>query len=196
MKFTQPKLQFAPNALEPVISRSTIEFHYGKHEKTYIDNLNKLIVGTKYEDMTLEDIIRFSDGTLFNNAAQTWNHVFYFSQFVPQGKNLPNGRLKSQIEKQFNLFENLIELIEKAAISVFGSGWVWLSSDLKGELFITQASNADNPLRQELIPILTIDVWEHAYYLDYQNRRGDYVSEIWKIIDWEEISDRYEEILL
>ena len=196
MKFAQPKLLFAPNALEPVISRSTIDFHYGKHEKIYLDNLNKLIAGTKYEDMSLEDIIRESDGALFNNAAQSWNHIFYFAQFIPQGKNIPEGRLKTQIIKQFNSLEYLQELIEKAGISVFGSGWVWLSSDLSGELFITQTNNADNPIQLDLIPILTIDLWEHAYYLDYQNKRGDYINEIWKIIDWEEISDRYEEIFL
>ncbi len=196
MKFTQPKLQFSPDSLEPVISHTTIDFHYGKHTKAYLDNLNKLIVSTKYEEMQLEEIIKKSEGIVYNNAAQLWNHIFYFTQITPNGKYLPESRLKTQVNKQFKSFDNFKELFEKAGMSVFGSGWVWLSSDLEGKLFITQTQNADNPLKLNLIPIFTIDLWEHAYYLDYQNRRGEYMNEFWKIVDWEEVSDRYEEIFL
>ena len=192
MKFKLPNLPYESDALAPIISQTTIEHHYGKHERTYIDNLNHLIDETVYERMSLEDIIRSSEGALFNNASQAWNHIFYFFQFSDKGRRHPSGKLAEQILLQFNSFDELMSRIEDAGMKIFGSGWVWLSADADGTLFITQSSNAHNPLKDGLTPILTIDVWEHAYYLDYQNRRSEYLSKIWDIIDWEIIESRYE----
>lgn len=191
MKFTQPRLPYAPDALSPVISQTTIDFHYGKHEKNYIDTLNSLIKDTDYENMSLEDIIIHSEGKLFNNAAQAWNHIFYFFQFSPSGLKEPGAKLGAQIEKQFGSFENFKKEFEDAGATLFGSGWVWLSADEKGELFITQGKNADNPMLSGLKPLLSFDVWEHAYYLDYQNRRADYLHRLWDIVDWDIIEIRY-----
>ena len=171
MKYTQPQLPYANDALEPVISRRTVDFHYGKHEKTYIDNLNALLEGTEFEELPLEEIIRDSKGAMFNNASQAWNHIFYFFSFSPDGGGEPEGDLRQAIDKQF--------------------GWVWLSRDNDGKLFITQESNAGNPITQGLTPILTFDVWEHAYYLDYQNRRKDALERLWDIIDWPIVEGRY-----
>ncbi len=191
MKFTQPKLPYAPDALNPVISPTTIDFHYGKHEKAYIDNLNSLIKGTEYEDMPLEEIIVKSEGKLFNNASQAWNHIFYFFQFSPVGQKEPTGELRKQIEKQFGSFDEFKKQMSEAGATLFGSGWVWLSADSEGKLIISQGKDAENPMRSGLKPILVIDVWEHAYYLDYQNRRAEYLDRIWDIIDWEIIEIRY-----
>lgn len=191
MKFTQPRLPYSPAALAPVISAQTIDYHYGKHEKAYIDTLNSLIEGTPFEDMALEQIICKSDGKLFNNASQAWNHIFYFFQFNPSGLKEPSGKLREQIEKQFGGFEEFKKKFEEAGATLFGSGWVWLSADDKGELFITQGGNASNPLVDGLKPIMTFDVWEHAYYLDYQNRRAEYLHKLWDIIDWDIIEIRY-----
>lgn len=191
MKFTQPKLPYAQDALEPVISQRTIEYHYGKHEKAYIDNLNKLIKGTEYEDMALEEIIKSAKGPLFNNASQAWNHIFYFFSFSPEGRREPSGKLRETIDKQFGSFDKFKEEFEKAGVGIFGSGWVWLSKDNDGKLFITQSSNAGNPLTEGLTPLLTFDVWEHAYYLDYQNRRADALHKLWDIIDWDVVESRY-----
>ena len=173
MKYSQPDLPYAHDALAPAISKETVDFHYGKHEKAYIDNLNKLIEGTEFEEMPLEDVIRDAKGALFNNASQAWNHIFYFFSFSPDGGGEPEGDLRAAIDKQF------------------GSGWVWLSRDSDGRLFITQESNAGNPMTQGLTPILTFDVWEHAYYLDYQNRRKDALDRLWDIIDWPIVESRY-----
>lgn len=192
MKFTQPKLPYAHDALEPIISATTIEFHYGKHEKAYIDTLNKLIEGTDYENMPLEEIIRKSDGKLFNQASQAWNHIFYFFQFNPDGQKEPSGSLRDQIEKQFGSLDEFKKQFEEAGVGVFGSGYVWLASDSDGKLFILQAKNAENPMTQGLKPILTFDVWEHAYYLDYQNLRASYLHKVWDIVDWAIIELRYE----
>ncbi len=191
MKFTQPPLPYAPDALMPVISPVTIDFHYGKHERAYIDNLNRLIEGTKYADMPLERIIVESDGPVFNNASQAWNHIFYFFQFNPSGQKVPGGKLMERIEAQYGSYEEFQKEFEAAGASVFGSGWVWLANDEEGKLSIIKASNADNPLTQGLNPILVFDVWEHAYYLDYQNRRPDYLHKIWDIVDWSVIESRY-----
>lgn len=192
MKFTQPRLPYASSALAPVISRETVEYHYGKHEKAYIDTLNSLIEGTDYENMSLEEIIVKSDGRLFNQASQAWNHIFYFFQFSPKAsKDKPTGRLLEKIEEQFGSFEDFKKKIEEAGATLFGSGWVWLSTDNDGQLFVTQGDNASNPLTHALRPVLTIDVWEHAYYLDYQNRRAEYLSRLWEIIDWDIIEMRY-----
>ncbi len=191
MKFTQPKLPYTPDALAPVISQNTIEYHYGKHEKTYIDNLNSLIEGSEYQDMSLEDIIVKSDGKIFNNASQAWNHIFYFFQFAPDGLKEPGGELRKKIEEQFGSLDEFKKKFEEAGATLFGSGWVWLSTDRNGKLFITQGSNASNPLTQGLQPLLTFDVWEHAYYLDYQNRRADYLHQLWDIVDWSVIEMRF-----
>lgn len=191
MKFIQPRLPYAADALEPVISSVTIDYHYGKHEKAYIDNLNKLIEDTPYSEMSLEDIICDSEGKLYNNAAQAWNHIFYFFQFSPMGQKEPSGKLKDKIDEQFGSFEEFKKQFEEAGVNLFGSGWVWLAADDKGKLFITQGGNASNPMTSRLKPILTFDVWEHAYYLDYQNRRAEYLSKLWDIIDWEVVDARY-----
>lgn len=191
MKFTKPKLPYAPDALAPVISEETVNFHWGKHEQNYIDTLNSLIEGTEYQDMSLEDIIVKSEGKIFNNASQSWNHIFYFLQFMPGGQKEPSGSLLQQIESQFGSFDAFKEKFVDAGVGIFGSGWVWLSADDKGSLVITAASNAANPLTSGLHPILVFDVWEHAYYLDYQNRRKDYLAKLWDIVDWSIIEDRY-----
>ena len=193
MKYVQPKLPYLPDALSPVISQTTIEYHWGKHEKAYIDTLNTLIEGTEYEDMPIEEIIRHADGPLFNNASQAWNHIFYFFQFSPTGRREPVGALRTRIEEQFGGLDQFKDEFEKAAKPLFGSGWAWLSADAQGNLFITQGSNAGNPMTQGLRPLLTFDVWEHAYYLDYQNRRPDYLSRLWDILDWSVVEKRYEQ---
>ena len=191
MKFIQPKLPYAPDALAPVISENTIEYHYGKHEKAYFDTLNSLIEGTEYADMSLEEIICKSDGKLFNNAAQAWNHIFYFFQFSPYRNNEPQGELRDAIVRDFGSFDEFKKQFELAGATLFGSGWVWLSCDNAGKLFITQGCNAENPMTQGLKPLLTFDVWEHAYYLDYCNMRASYLSRLWDIIDWDIIQMRY-----
>jgi len=191
MKYTQPQLPYAGDALEPAISRRTVEFHYGKHEKTYIDNLNALIEGTEFEDLPLEEIIRDAKGALFNNASQAWNHIFYFFSFSPDGGGEPDGELREAIDRQFGTFDNFKKEFVDAGVKLFGSGWVWLSRDNDGQLFITQGHNADNPMTQGLTPILAFDVWEHAYYLDYQNRRKEALERLWDIIDWPIVEGRY-----
>lgn len=192
MKFTQPRLPYAIDALQPAISPATIDFHYGKHEKNYIDTLNSLIEGTEFEDMALEKIIATSTGKIFNNASQAWNHIFYFFQFNPDGLKEPCGKLREKIDSTFGGFEEFKKQFETAGTTLFGSGWVWLSADEKGDLHITQSSNAGNPITDGLRPLLTFDVWEHAYYLDYQNRRADYLHKLWDIVDWDMIAMRYE----
>lgn len=191
MTYEQPQLPYAEDALEPVISRRTVEFHYGKHEKAYIDNLNRLIKGTEYEDEELEEIIAKADGALFNNASQAWNHIFYFFTFSPDGRREPSGDLRKAIDRDFGSLEKFKEAFVDAGVGLFGSGWVWLSRDETGKLFITQGKNAENPIRDGLTPLLTFDVWEHAYYLDYQNRRADALKKLWDIVDWEIVESRY-----
>ncbi len=189
--YSQPKLPYAYDALAPVISEETVSFHWGKHEKAYIDNLNKLIEDTEWEDMPLEEIIKTAHGPLYNNAAQAWNHIFYFFAFSPDGGGKPVGDLAEAIDREFGSFDEFKKLFEQAGAGLFGSGWVWLSQDKEGRLFITQGQNADNPLTQGLVPILTFDVWEHAYYLDYQNRRADSLHKLWDIVDWDIVGNRY-----
>lgn len=191
MKYEQPNLPYASDALEPAISRKTIEFHYGKHEKAYIDNLNNLIEGTEFAELPLEQIIHDAKGPLFNNASQAWNHIFYFFSFSPHGGGEPEGELRAAIDRDFGSFENFKKEFVDAGVKIFGSGWVWLSRDNDGKLFITQESNAGNPITRGLTPILTFDVWEHAYYLDYQNRRADSLNALWDIIDWPIVEGRY-----
>ena len=191
MKYEQPELPYSHDALAPAISAETIDFHYGKHEKAYIDNLNKLIKDTEYEDMDLEEIITSSDGPLFNNAAQAWNHIFYFFTFSPEGSREPSGELRKAIDRDFGSFEKFKEDFVAAGVGLFGSGWVWLSRDENGKLLITTGKNAENPLTSGLTPLLTFDVWEHAYYLDYQNRRADALKALWNIVDWDIVESRY-----
>jgi len=191
MKFELVKLPYATDALEPVISKQTIEFHYGKHLQAYVNNLNNLIQGTKFENADLETIVKESDGAIFNNAGQTLNHNLYFLQFSPHGGGQPSGKLAEAINAAFGSFENFQKEFEAAGVGLFGSGWVWLAADKDGKLSITKENNAGNPLTKGLKPLLCFDVWEHAYYLDYQNRRADYLKALWKIIDWKVVESRY-----
>lgn len=192
MTHQMPALPYANNALEPVISQQTIEFHYGKHLQTYVNNLNNLIKGTEFEEKSLDDIIATApDGGIFNNAGQVHNHTFYFLQFGPKPEsNLPTGKLAEKINQDFGSFEAFQKDFSDAAVTLFGSGWAWLSIDKNGKLVITKEANGSNPLRSGLRPLLCFDVWEHAYYLDFQNRRADHIKELWKIIDWQVIESR------
>ena len=190
-KFELIELPYAPNGLEPVISAETISFHYGKHLQAYVNNLNGLLPGSGLEDQTLEEIVRKGDGAIFNNAGQILNHNLYFTQFrAPQADNVPTGKIAEAINSQFGSFEAFKEEFQKKGATLFGSGWVWLSADKDGKLVITQEPNANNPLMRGLCPLLTFDVWEHAYYLDYQNRRPDHLSALWQLIDWNEVNRR------
>lgn len=194
MKFELPPLPYALNALEPNMSARTLEFHWGKHHAAYINKLNELIAGTPLENDTLEEIVRKSDGAIFNNAAQAWNHTFFFYQFSPGGKQEPGGALGDLISKQWGSFDKFKEEFAATGVAVFGSGWSWLSLR-EGQLEITKLPNAENPLITNAVPLLTADVWEHAYYLDYQNRRPDFLAALWNIIDWRIIEKRYEDAL-
>lgn len=191
MKFELPKLPYANNALEPIISEETINFHYGKHHQAYVNNLNNLIQGTKFENADLITIIKESDGPIFNNAAQVWNHTFYFNSFKPNGGGAPKGKLAEAINATWGSFDNFKKEFNTASTGLFGSGWAWLVKDNDGTLSIIKESNAGNPLTKGLTPILTFDVWEHAYYLDYQNRRPDHVNALWDIINWDVVEERY-----
>ena len=191
--FEMPVLPYAPDALEPTISKATIDLHYGKHLQTYVNNLNNLITGTEFENATLEDICRKADGPIFNNGAQVWNHTFYFNTFSPKGGGVPTGALAEAINENFGSFENFQKEFNAASLALFGSGWTWLSKDKDGKLVITKESNAGNPLKSGFTPLLCFDVWEHAYYVDYQNRRADYVNALWKIIDWNVVEERFTE---
>jgi Fe-Mn family superoxide dismutase len=191
MSFELPKLPYAPEALEPVISARTIEFHYGKHHQAYVNNLNNLIKGGEFENATLEEIILRSSGGIFNNAAQVWNHTFYWNCLSPKGGGEPQGKLREAIDKEFGSFQSFQEKFSQAAATQFGSGWAWLVMSTEGKLQIMQESNAGNPMKNGHVPLLTIDVWEHAYYLDYQNRRPDYIAAFWKLVDWNAVADRF-----
>jgi superoxide dismutase, Fe-Mn family len=191
MTFKLPELPYTLDALEPVISRQTFEFHYGKHHQAYVTNLNNLIKGTEFENSDLETIVKKAEGPIFNNGAQVWNHTFYFSSFSPGGGGVPKGALGDAINNSFGTFDKFKEAFSQAAATLFGSGWAWLVKKADGSLEIVKESNAGNPLRSGLKPILTCDVWEHAYYLDYQNKRPDYIQKFWDIVDWKVVSARY-----
>lgn len=191
-RFTLPILPYEHGALEPVISQSTIDYHYGKHLQTYIDNLNKLIEGTLLEQADLETIVKTADGAIFNNAAQTWNHTFYFNTFSPAAKQSPESKLLQAIEKTWGSFENFKKEFVTQGTAIFGSGWVWLAQTPENQLVILKEGNAGNPLTHGYIPLLGIDVWEHSYYLDYQNRRADHLQALWKIIDWKIVETRFQ----
>lgn len=192
MSFSMPQLPYANNALEPVISQETIDYHYGKHLQTYVNNLNALVPGTEYQDMPLEEIIISApDGAVFNNAGQVLNHTLYFLQFTPNPeRHVPEGKLAEAIKRDFGNFENFKDEMTKASTALFGSGWVWLALNKEGKLVIVKEANGGNPLRQGMKPLLGFDVWEHAYYLDYQNRRTDHLANLWKIIDWKVVENR------
>ena len=193
--FTLIELPYAMEALEPVISAQTLSFHHGKHLQAYVDNLNKLLPGSEYEGMTLEEIVQKAPaGTVFNNAGQILNHELYFTQFKPadEATKEPVGVLAAQIEKQWGSVEAFKAEFEAKGVGLFGSGWVWLSANPDGSLVITQEQGADNPVQKGLKPLLTFDVWEHAYYLDYQNRRAGHLAALWQIVDWEVIEKRYD----
>ena len=195
MKFELPPLGYSPDALAPQISAETIEYHHGKHHLAYVNNLNGLIPGTPFENATLETMIVKAEGGIFNNAAQVWNHTFYFASFSPLGKREPHGTLLRAIEAGFGSFESFRESFTKAAATLFGSGWAWLCMKPDGTLAVTQESNAGNPMRSGMVPLMTCDVWEHAYYIDYRNRRPDYIKNFWELLDWNIIGHRFDEAL-
>ena len=184
MEHKLPDLPYAKNALAPYISAETLEYHYGKHHQAYVDNLNKLVPGTEFENLSLEEIIKKASGGIFNNAAQVWNHTFYWNCLSPQGGGEPTGKLARAIEKNFGSLAQFKEKFTAAATTLFGSGWTWLVKSPDGSLAIEQAGNAGNPLREGKKPLLTCDVWEHAYYIDYRNARAKYVEAFWKLVNW------------
>ena len=191
-KFELMVLPYALDALEPVISKQTLEFHHGKHLAGYVNNLNGLLEGSPLEGLPLEEIVLKAQGGMLNNAGQILNHNMYFEQFCsPKADNAPTGKLAEAIVRDFGSFEAFKEAFQKGGATLFGSGWVWLSADKDGKLVITQETNAANPIQKGLKPLLTFDVWEHAYYLDYQNRRPDHLNALWQIIDWSVIEKRY-----
>ena len=191
-KFELITLPYEANALEPVISAQTIGFHHGKHLQGYVNNLNAAIEGTPFAEMDLVDIVKKASGGMLNNAGQILNHNLYFQQFnKPVADNKPTGALAEAINAQFGSFEEFQKAFVQAGATLFGSGWVWLSTDADGKLVITQETNAANPEQKGLKPLLTFDVWEHAYYLDYQNRRPDHLNALWQIVDWNVVAHRY-----
>lgn len=192
MKIEMPTLPYATNALEPVISEQTINFHYGKHLQNYVNTLTSLVKDTEWADKSVEDIVKGApDGPLFNNSGQVLNHALYFSQFrSPRQNNQPEGRLLEAINTSFGSFENFKAQFTQAATTLFGSGWAWLAQQEDGKLVITKEANGGNPVRQGLKPIYGLDVWEHAYYLDFQNRRADHIAASWDIINWDVVAGR------
>ena len=184
-------LPYDKKALEPHISEETLTYHHDKHMAAYVNKLNELIADTHYDGMTIEDIIREADGPLFNNAAQAWNHEFYFAQFSPEPQRMPSGELLDAINTAFGSVDKLKERMNAESAALFGSGWVWLASNYDGEVMIVPKPNAGNPLTDELRPLLAIDVWEHAYYIDFRNARADGVKALWNVLDWRKVEERY-----
>ncbi len=191
MSHQLPKLPYDLNALEPHISKETLEYHYGKHHQAYVNNLNKLIEGTEHADKSLENIITSSTGGIFNNAAQIWNHTFYWNCLSPEGGGEADGDLANAIEKQFGSFENFKNEFTKTAATTFGSGWAWLAKNDKGDLEILSTSNAALPMTQGKKALLTCDVWEHAYYIDTRNDRPKYISNFWNVVNWDFVANNY-----
>lgn len=192
MKIKMPKLAYATTALEPVISEQTINFHYGKHLQNYVNTLGSLVKDTEWDGKSVEEIVKGApEGPIFNNAGQVLNHALYFEQFrAPRHNNLPEGRILNAINDAFGNFDNFKAQFTQAATTLFGSGWAWLSQQADGKLVITKETNGSNPLRHGLTPLYGLDVWEHAYYLDFQNRRADHVAASWDIVDWEKVEGR------
>ncbi|NKB46440.1 MAG: superoxide dismutase [Fe] [Legionellales bacterium] len=193
MSFALPELPYAKDALNPHISAETLEYHYGKHHKTYVDNLNKLIPGTEFENHSLEDIIKKSSGGLFNNAAQVWNHTFYWHCLAPQGGGTPGGELAQAIDHHFGSFEQFKQQFNDTAIKTFGSGWAWLVKQKDDSLAIVSTSNAGTPMTEGQQALLTCDVWEHAYYIDYRNARPKYMEAFWQLVNWEFVANNLEQ---
>jgi len=191
MTIELPALPYAMDALAPAISKETLEYHYGKHHRAYVTNLNNLIPGTEFEHMTLEEIMLKAKGGIFNNAAQVWNHTFYWHSLSPQAGGEPTGELAEKIKKTFGSFEEFKTLFTKAATTQFGSGWAWLVKNNADELEIVQTSNAGNPLLEGKKPLLTCDVWEHAYYIDTRNDRAAYIANFWKLVNWKFAENNY-----
>ena len=190
MAFSLPDLPYAKDALEPHISAETLEYHYGKHHQTYVDKLNGMIENTDHADKSLEDIIRSSDGGLFNNAAQVWNHTFYWHCLSPTGGGQPTGKLADLIARDFGSFDDFKSKFTETAIATFGSGWAWLVQTTDGKLGITSTSNAQTPLTGSAKPLMTCDVWEHAYYIDYRNARPKYMEAFWNLVNWDYIGSQ------
>ena len=192
MTYQMPTLPYAKDALSPVISQETVDYHYGKHLQTYVNNLNLLVPGSPFEGKTVEEIVSIApDGAIFNNAGQVLNHTLYFLQFTPNPqREVPSGELAKAIQRDFGNFENFKNEMTEAATTLFGSGWAWLALNKDGKLVIIKEPNGSNPIKQGMIPLLGFDVWEHAYYLDYQNRRSEHLANLWKIIDWKVVENR------
>ncbi len=191
-RFEVRDLPYAYDALAPVISEETMRYHHDKHYAGYVAKLNELILDTPYADQPLEDIVMSADGAIFNNAAQAWNHEFFFSSLSPNAASEPTGELRAAIERDFGSVGDLKRQMLEAAVSLFGSGWVWLAEGRNGKLEVVAEPNAGTPLRRHLRPLLVLDVWEHAYYIDYRNRRADAVRSIWDVVDWHTVEKRYE----
>lgn len=187
-----PPLPYAKNALEPVISEETLEYHYGKHHQAYVTNLNNMVPGTEFENASLEEIVMKADGGIFNNAAQVWNHTFYWNCLSPHGGGQPSGALADAINDAFGSFDAFKEEFSKSAGGNFGSGWTWLVKNADGGVEIVNTTNAGNPMTEGKTPLLTVDVWEHAYYVDYRNARPKYLEEIWKIINWDFVAANFD----
>ncbi len=185
MAFELPKLSYEKNALEPHISAETLEYHYGKHHQGYVNKLNEITKGTKYENMTLEQVITSSEGGVFNNAAQIWNHSFYWKCLKPKGGGQPTGKIAEKINATFGSFEKFKEQFSTTAAGTFGSGWAWLVQDASGAIKVMSTSNAQTPMTQGLTALLTCDVWEHAYYIDYRNARPKYIEAFWHLVNWD-----------
>lgn len=190
MTFTLPQLPYAIDALAPLISKETLEYHYGKHHNAYVTNLNKLVVGTAFETMSLEDVIKQSTGSIFNNAAQVFNHTFYWHCLSPNGGGEPTGKLADALIKSFGSFAAFKEQFTQTAMTTFGSGWAWLVQDQQNELKIISTSNAGTPMTDHLTALMTCDVWEHAYYIDYRNLRLDYLGAFWSLVNWSFVADQ------
>lgn len=189
--FELPALPYEMDALAPYISKETLEYHYGKHHKAYVDNLNKLIKDTEFEKLSLEDIIKKSDGGIFNNAAQIWNHTFYWHCLTPKSPEKPNGKLAEAIDATFGSFEDFKKAFTESGTKLFGSGWTWLAKNQQGEIEIINESNAGLPLKSGKKALLTCDVWEHAYYIDYRNARPKYLESFWKLVNWEFVEKNF-----
>ena len=191
MAFELPSLPYAKSALAPHISEETLEFHHGKHHKTYVDNLNNLVPGTEYEGKSLEEIIKVSSGGIFNNAAQVWNHTFYWHCLSPNGGGEPTGELADAINETFGSFENFREEFTKTSVTTFGSGWGWLVKTNDGRLELASTIGAGNPMTEGKTPLLTCDVWEHAYYVDYRNARPAYLKVFWELVNWDYVAEQF-----
>jgi Fe-Mn family superoxide dismutase len=191
MTFELPKLPYALDALEPHISKETLEYHYGKHHQTYVTNLNNLTKDTDLAKKSLEELIKTTTGPIFNNAAQVWNHTFYWHSMAPHAGGNPNGKLAAAIEEKWKTFDAFKEEFNKVALGTFGSGWAWLVKTSTGTLEIQSTSNAGNPLTSGNIPLLTCDVWEHAYYIDYRNARAKYVDAFWSLVNWKFVEENF-----